>query len=281
MQLVNFKQILSPYKVIFFDSYGVLRDHQGAFPQISKLFSYLHDQGIRKLLVSNDASRSPSLAISKLKDSLGDLISGERMITSGLAMSEYLRKHHLGKRVAYLGPQSAEYYFEQAGNPCFPLANVEDNESIDILALTDDSGYDWRKMLNRMVNLLCANPGIPFFAPNPDLIFPQNNQEIGLASGALALMLDAIIPQTTRFFGKPDSLIFELAFQRAKIEIPDLEKHQVLMVGDTLDTDILGGNRFGFDTLLVLSGNAKKATYQEQIKELSIKPNYVCQSVVD
>jgi FMN phosphatase YigB (HAD superfamily) len=43
---------------------------------------------------------------------------------------------------------------------------------------------------------------------------------------------------------KPNALIFEDALR--KMNHPD--KKHVLMVGDTLESDILGGNSFGFDT---------------------------------
>ncbi|MCK3654346.1 dUMP phosphatase [Pasteurellaceae bacterium Macca] len=43
---------------------------------------------------------------------------------------------------------------------------------------------------------------------------------------------------------KPDNAIFQYAFDR----LGDVDKSKVLMVGDTLASDILGGNQFGFDT---------------------------------
>jgi ribonucleotide monophosphatase NagD (HAD superfamily) len=33
-----------------------------------------------------------------------------------------------------------------------------------------------------------------------------------------------------------------------------ISKKEIVMVGDTLQTDIIGGNKFGLDTVLVLTG---------------------------
>ena len=59
-----------------------------------------------------------------------------------------------------------------------------------------------------------------------------------------------------------------------------LQRQEVLMVGDTLHTDILGGNKFGIDTLLVLSGNTSESEYQTKIKATGVIPDYVSRSIV-
>lgn len=53
------------------------------------------------------------------------------------------------------------------------------------------------------------------------------------------------------------------------------------MVGDTLDTDILGGNKFGVQTMLVLSGNTRGDKAQLQIQSKGIIPDYICKSVIE
>jgi len=50
------------------------------------------------------------------------------------------------------------------------------------------------------------------------------------------------------------------------------------MVGDTLHTDILGGNKFGIATALVLTGNTSAEEATLMIRTSSIIPDYVCAS---
>jgi len=52
------------------------------------------------------------------------------------------------------------------------------------------------------------------------------------------------------------------------------------MVGDTLQTDILGGNKFGLDTVLVLSGNTLPKDADNRITATGIVPTYICNSAV-
>ena len=49
------------------------------------------------------------------------------------------------------------------------------------------------------------------------------------------------------------------------------------MVGDTMETDILGGVQMGYHTILVLTGGTKV----EELKEYAYAPNKVIHSVAD
>ena len=60
----------------------------------------------------------------------------------------------------------------------------------------------------------------------------------------------------------------------------DITKRDILMVGDTLHTDILGGNKFGLDTVLVLTGNLLPQDYETRIISSGISPTYICESAV-
>ena len=49
---------------------------------------------------------------------------------------------------------------------------------------------------------------------------------------------------------KPDSQIFAEAFRQAQFWLPDLERDEVLHVGDSLACDFCGARAFGFQALL-------------------------------
>ena len=80
-------------------------------------------------------------------------------------------------------------------------------------------------------------------------------------------------------FGKPDSQMFMYAFEQLPASL-HIQRNEILMVGDTLHTDILGGNKFGIDTLLVLSGNTTKSSYQTKIRATGVIPDFVSASIV-
>ena len=73
--------------------------------------------------------------------------------------------------------------------------------------------------------------------------------------------------------------MFSFAFDHIQ-RFGTISKHEILMVGDTLQTDILGGNKFGIDTCLVLSGNTLAKNVDVAITASGIIPNHLCESVI-
>ncbi|KJV53838.1 HAD hydrolase, IA, variant 1 family protein [Orientia tsutsugamushi str. Gilliam] len=55
------------------------------------------------------------------------------------------------------------------------------------------------------------------------------------------------------YSGKPHSEIFQAVLNTLALNV---KKKKILMIGDTLETDILGANNIGIDSALVLTGNA-------------------------
>ena len=65
----------------------------------------------------------------------------------------------------------------------------------------------------------------------------------------------------------------------AKEPQPTITKRDVLFVGDTLRTDIIGANTYGFDTTLVLSGNILPEQADLMIQTSGIIPTFISDSI--
>ncbi len=276
----HFSQIAARYDVILFDAYGVLKNSAGLLPGALEVLAQLIDAGKSLYVVTNDASRAPDvMARSYLHPTRGELISGARHVTSGLLATEFLRNKVRSGRVAYLGKPSAAYYVEAAGVAAVPIAQCDADADVRALALLDDEGFDWQLDLNRALNLL-RRQNIPVVVANADPTYPVDAEKVAIAVGSLGDLMERIVHKRFIRFGKPDALMYAHAYEKARLERPGLDKSQVLMVGDTLDTDVLGGNKFGIDTLLVLSGNTRRERVEMQIESTGIIPTYVCGSIL-
>lgn len=72
--------------------------------------------------------------------------------------------------------------------------------------------------------------------------------------------------------------MFEYAYELL-LEKGDYKKSDILMVGDTLHTDIIGGNKFGIDTVLVMTGNTRMEWANILMESYGIVPDFVSESI--
>ncbi len=251
----NFKSIIDKYDIIFFDAFGVIKTYEGLLPGIERTFDYLLSKGKEYYIVTNDASRSPvQLAESYHRSGL-TVITPERIISSGMLTKEYLDLKVDDGIVAFLGTPESSHYIDSTGLHTLPVSEINSSniDKVNALAFLDDEGFDWCPDLNKTVNILRKRT-IPVIVANTDKAYPVSINDVGIAIGGIAAMIESIIGKQFIRFGKPDSQMFMFAYDMIR-EYRSISKKQIVMVGDTLQTDILGGNKFGLDTVLVLSGN--------------------------
>lgn len=278
----NFKEVVSKYKVVFFDAYGVLKNSGGILPGIDKTFEYLDTQGIEYYILTNDASRSPKLLAKSYNDKGIAAITPEKIISSGMLACEYLQyKIKDGKKVVYLGTEDSAHYLETTGLQVISINDVDFNDLKDIHALVflDDEGFSWETDINKVINLL-RKQNMSVIVANTDTTYPSEKGRINIAIGSLANMVEDIIGKTFIRFGKPDAQMFMYGYELVSAKM-DIRKDEILMVGDTLKTDIIGGNKFGIDTALVLTGTTQPEKAELKIASSGIIPTHICESVTD
>jgi HAD superfamily hydrolase (TIGR01450 family) len=279
MLTTSFASLVARYRVIFFDAYGVLKNARGVLRGVPELLSWILRQGKDVYVITNDASRSPTqMAAAYAHPDHGALIPEGKIISSGLLAKDFLRAKLRSGQVAYLGKPASAFYIESAGLTPVHVSAYQPGEDVAAVALLDDEGFDWFRDLNITLNMM-RRVSAPVIVANPDLVYPVNDHEVGLAVGSLAGMLERIVGKSFIRFGKPDTMMFSHAFACAHENVPNLHRSDVLMVGDTLETDILGAHTFGLDTALVLSGNTQPEQAAVMIAAKGIIPTYLCESV--
>ncbi len=281
MRSRSFRSVVKNYKAVFFDAFGVLKSHAGLIHGIKNTFEYLEKKGIYYYVLTNDSSRSPQeLSDWYIKQGLEN-ITVDKILSSGmLAMEFYKTKLKKGNRVAFLGTDASTHYIKTAGFQTVPVDEIDLDrlDDIESFAFLDDEGFDWHTDLNKTINLL-RRKNMTVVVANTDKNYPANKNDVAVAIGGLADLIERVLGKKFIRFGKPDAQMFLLAYERALKDI-QLKRNEILMVGDTLRTDILGGNKFGLDTALVLSGNTLAKNADIKIGSTGIIPTYICESAV-
>ena len=278
-KISSFEKVIQQYDAIFFDAFGVLKNYNGLIEGVAETIYKLHNDQKQIFILTNDSSRSPFELAKRYQQQGIDLITEENMISSGMLAREYLQLKIKKGTIAYLGTKNSAHYVENLGLPTLPISEVQSENFSDIsaLVLLDEEGFNWESDLSKSINLL-RHKNIPVVVANTDRTYPVSNNQINIAIGGIANMLEDIVGKRFIRFGKPDVPLFIYAYEKLS-SIKSIPKDKILMVGDTLHTDILGGNKFGIHTALVLSGNTLPDQYHFLINSSGIIPDYVCHSV--
>jgi NagD protein len=90
--------------------------------------------------------------------------------------------------------------------------------------------------------------------------------------GAVVAMLEAASGVKAFSVGKPSPVML----RGARKEL-GLSAEQTVVIGDTMDTDILGGAQLGYHTVLVLSGTTRR----DDLVRYADRPHKVVESIAD
>lgn len=234
--------IADRFDVFLLDAFGILNIGETAIEGTADRVGALQAAGKRVLVVTNAASFPRPTLLAKYAR-LGYSFEPEDVISSRAAtlcalQSEPARRwglmadpshdhddlKHLDTR--FLGNHSAAY-----------------NAADGFLLLGSGNWSEHRQKL--LESSLVAHPR-PVLVGNPDIVAPR---EVGFSTepGSYAHRLADNTGIQPRFFGKPFGNIFDLAFQHLG---DGYDKSRILMVGDSLHTDILGGLAAGVKTAL-------------------------------
>jgi len=234
---------LSQIKGLILDMDGVLWLGSQPLLDLQAFFSTMDAQGRKVILATNNATKSVSQYQEKLHR-YGVTLPAEQIVNSAMSAAFYLKqKHPQGGSVFVVGEDGLADTLRDWGFP-----SSEENVVAVVAGLDRTLTYT---KLSKAVRLI--RDGVEFVGTNPDLTFPSPE---GLTPGAGSVLAfieagSGVKPVIT---GKPQPFMFNLALERM-----GLAADEVLTVGDRLDTDILGGQRAGCRTAVVLSGVTTRA----------------------
>jgi NagD protein len=114
--------------------------------------------------------------------------------------------------------------------------------------------------------------GAKLIATNPDPNCPTHNGGTRPGCGAIVAMLEAATGVKAFSVGKPSPVMLRAARKEL-----GLRTDQTIVIGDTMETDILGGVQLGFKTVLVLSGGTARA----DLGRYAYRPDKVVDSIAD
>ena len=281
--LTNVSSLIDQYDALFFDSFGVLIDGIDALPGAVDLVTRMNTDGTNYFVVTNDASVSLDSRVETFA-AKGFDIPRDRIINSGSQIAGYFAENNLqGSPTLVLGTQDARDYTTEAGGR---LVELGGDEEPDVVVLGHSGPHDWESTLEKLLELFSrrfqqSNP-VHLVLPNPDFIYPNGPGNFGFGAAAFVNLLEQALQRlhgshealVASKLGKPYMPIFAAAVERAGT-------NHAVMIGDQLETDILGANNAGIDSAVVTTGINRRNSpdeFQDVADELT--PRYILASLV-
>lgn len=280
---IDIEAIFDHYDAVFFDAYGVLVDGIDALPNAEQLVNIMNASAMNYFIVTNDASKSIESLSNKFQ-SQGMRIPVERIVNSGSLISGYYRDEDLvGRPTLVLGTKDSRTY---VSGSCAKILSLDSNSEPDVILFTHSSPYDWESTLKHLLNLVSKRfkqkKPVRMVLPNTDFIYQDGKADFGMGAAAFVETLEEALMRLhgkhevlrAAKLGKPHPPIFTEAILRAG-------SNNAIMIGDQLETDILGANNVGLDSAVVTTGINKRSNPKE-FKDMpdDLTPRYILTSLV-
>ncbi len=210
------------------------------------------------LYLTNNSTRSRAEFARKLAN-FGISCTKHQLITSGYAAAQYIQEHYASSKIYVIGEQGLKDELTE-----HDITISEDDCDCVLVGL--DTEFTYKRMTKALNYIL---KGAVFIATNND---PFLITSVGVKPGAGSLVsaIETACGKKAIVTGKPSTFISDLIIKKLEVK-----PHEILVVGDNLQTDILMGIKGGMRTALVLTG----ASIMSDIEKLQIHPDFIFKSI--
>lgn len=262
-------ELADHYDAFVFDAFGVLNVGNTAIPGATAAVAELQSRGKAVYILTNAATQPRPQLLAKFAH-LGFTILPEQIVSSRDALLASLSETDFERRWGVIAPQKPKsdrwprnlVLPDEAG-----FSEVDGYLFLSTSGWTDAHQMAWEAMLMRRPR--------PVYVGNPDLVAPRES-DFSIEPGFYSLRLPERLFNQVRHYGKPYTSSFDLLKYRLERDFHIADNRKVLMVGDTLHTDILGGFVAGFDTALVSGhGFLKTLNWRSCCERSGLFPDWV------
>jgi HAD superfamily hydrolase (TIGR01459 family) len=250
-RIEGLSELVAGYDGFVLDLWGTLHDGVRPYPGVVLALRRLLERGTALVALSNAPRRAAEVGASMIalglpKDSAARVMCSGEEAFRALAERSDPWYRRLGRRGFHLGPERDRGMLD---NPGFTVADRLDRAEFVLctgLDRPEDTVADYRPVLEQ-----AAARSLPMICANPDYEVLRGDRR-ELCAGALALVYERELGGEVRWHGKPHASVFASALAL----MPGIDPRRVLVVGDSLRTDIAGASGAGLASAFVTGGIA-------------------------
>ena len=282
MRKVEFNYLIKKFDCFIFDQWGVLHDGKFKFPFVDKTLLSLKSK--TTIILSNTSQNLEETIFQTLNKLNIKKEYFNKIVTSGHYL-EYISK---SKNKKYL-------IFKKIlkKKKCLVISNGKKSKIIEnlglqktkfenakfILAMSIKPNLNLKPIKRKLDKL--KKKKLVMICTNPDQnVFDGGKKKFSYQVGVLANYYQKIGGKVL-YVGKPYVDIYRYA-----IKDYNKKKNKIIMIGDSVNTDINGANKIGIKSALVLDGFKKnefkkfnKKRIGQALKILDSKPDYIIKNI--
>lgn len=243
------------------DMDGVIYRGSELIPGAKEFISMLLHDNIPFLFLTNNSQRNCRDVVEKLKR-LGINVEEKHIFTCAIATARYLASQKPKGTAYVIGEGGLLTALHQNG-----FSIVDDDPDFVVIG---EGRTIMLESVDKAINMVMK--GAKLIATNLDPYCPSSNGSIRSGCGAFVSMIELATNKKAFSAGKPSPVMMRIA----KAELGTRSANTV-MIGDTMETDILGGVQMGFQTVLTLTGSTQK----EDLAKFAYSPDYIISSIKD
>lgn len=259
--------IADRFDVFLLDAFGVLNIGETVIPGVPISVAQLQAAGKHVLVVSNAASVSTDDLLAKYT-ALGFDFARDDIVTSRETLSSKMdgtRDHNWG----VVAPATADLGDLGLPNAELLADDPAPYDTCDSILLIGTG--EWTDARQDLLETALRRQTKPVLVANPDIVAPRETG-FSVEPGHIAHRLADVADIEPEFYGKPFANIFDMVFER----LGDVDRTRVVMVGDSLHTDILGARAYGIASALVPGfGFFAGGNVEQAIERTGIVPDYL------
>ena len=248
-------------KGFLIDMDGVIYRGSDNIPGAVEFVNKLREAEIPFSFLTNNSQRTRRDIVAKLRP-LGFDIEEKHIYTSANATALYLHSQKPKGTAFVVGEGGLLNALNDVG-----YAVVDNNPDFVVIGEGRTLNFE---IMEKAVSLVAK--GAKLIGTNLDPNCPTTNGDVRPGCGAIVKLVEEATGKKALCLGKPNPVIFRAARKEL-----NLSTAETVMIGDTMETDILGGVQLGYKTVLVLSGGTKK----EDLDQFAYSPSLVVDSIKD
>ncbi|MCB1111338.1 MAG: HAD hydrolase-like protein [Chlamydiales bacterium] len=275
-------QFLAKTRAIIFDMDGVLRCGFDALPGSNELIEWMETAGMPAVILTNECRYSTSMIRDDLHAMGINYPNHWSIYTAAMAVKDFLtgKAHCNGTLYVYvIGEAGLKQAIRHVRRIHFKICDaIPDALTPDDQLYVIFGAVDFIRIEDLEQAALWIRAGAKVITSCPDTSDPASKGDklIGMP-GNMVHMIKMHAPCTPYCVGKPHPFMIKKAVELLQKNDHTLQNHEILFVGDSLDTDIRLAFEADIPSVLVLSGNSRRPALENSV----IQPNLVFDSVVD